>query len=113
MKMRRSSWIEPGHDGGQLEVTVVIGVEVATVVKGWAGIVVVTIHVGMPHIDPAIWNRLALGIEHAAPNDQNRTIAAGDEVVVDGAYELKLASTAKPSAEGHFHADGTFHKEKD
>lgn len=36
-------------------------------------------------------------------------IAAGEEVVVDGAYELKLASTAKPSATGHFHADGTFH----
>ena len=36
-------------------------------------------------------------------------IAAGNEVVVDGAYELKLASSAKPSATGHFHADGTFH----
>lgn len=36
------------------------------------------------------------------------------EVVVQGAYELKLARTAdttKPT--GHFHADGTFHEGED
>lgn len=38
---------------------------------------------------------------------------AGDEIVVDGAYELKLASSARPTVEGHFHADGTFHEGKD
>lgn len=37
-------------------------------------------------------------------------IAPGDEVVIDGAYELKLASTAKSNVIGHFHADGTFHE---
>ena len=40
-------------------------------------------------------------------------VAPGDEVVLDGAYELKLASTRKPDVVGHFHADGTFHEGKD
>ena len=40
-------------------------------------------------------------------------VAPGDEVVIDGAYELKLASTRKPDAVGHFHADGTFHEGTD
>ncbi len=37
----------------------------------------------------------------------------GDEVVVDGAYELKLATARSGAAArgGHFHADGSFHEE--
>jgi hypothetical protein len=35
----------------------------------------------------------------------------GDQIVVDGAYELKLASSEKSNAIGHIHADGSFHKE--
>ncbi len=38
-------------------------------------------------------------------------VNAGDEVVVEGAYELELASSRKPSVSGHFHADGSFHKD--
>ncbi|MHC4935432.1 MAG: efflux RND transporter periplasmic adaptor subunit [Planctomycetota bacterium] len=38
-------------------------------------------------------------------------LAPGDEVVVDGVYPLKLASSAKPVTTGHFHADGTYHEE--
>jgi multidrug efflux pump subunit AcrA (membrane-fusion protein) len=35
----------------------------------------------------------------------------GDEVVLDGAYELKLATSQSGATQkgGHFHADGTFH----
>lgn len=36
-------------------------------------------------------------------------LRAGDEVVLHGAYELKLAGGGKPAQGGHFHADGTFH----
>lgn len=37
----------------------------------------------------------------------------GDEVVLDGAYELKLATAQSGATQkgGHFHADGTFHGE--
>ena len=37
----------------------------------------------------------------------------GDEVVLHGVYELKLAGGGKPSGGGHFHADGTWHAEPD
>lgn len=33
----------------------------------------------------------------------------GDEVVVDGAYELNLAGAGSAGGGGHFHADGTWH----
>jgi multidrug efflux pump subunit AcrA (membrane-fusion protein) len=36
-----------------------------------------------------------------------------DEVVVDGAYQLKLATTGQKVTTGHFHADGTFHEGED
>ncbi len=42
-------------------------------------------------------------------------LALGDEVVVDGAFELKLASErggGMPKG-GHFHADGSFHAEEE
>jgi multidrug resistance efflux pump len=37
----------------------------------------------------------------------------GDEVVLHGVYELKLAGGGKPTGGGHFHADGTWHAEPD
>jgi len=37
-------------------------------------------------------------------------VKAGDEVVLDGAYELKLAGAGKAGGgKGHFHADGSWH----
>lgn len=41
----------------------------------------------------------------------NSGLALSDEVVLDGAYELKLASQQSGLSQkgGHFHADGTFH----
>jgi multidrug efflux pump subunit AcrA (membrane-fusion protein) len=35
----------------------------------------------------------------------------GDQVVLDGAYELLLASSRTSSKGGHFHADGSFHED--
>jgi multidrug efflux pump subunit AcrA (membrane-fusion protein) len=37
----------------------------------------------------------------------------GDEVVLHGVYELKLAGGSGPTGGGHFHADGTWHAEPD
>jgi hypothetical protein len=37
----------------------------------------------------------------------------GDEVVLHGVYELKLAGGGGPTGGGHFHADGTWHAEPD
>lgn len=43
----------------------------------------------------------------------NSGLSLSDEVVLDGAYELKLASEQSGATQkgGHFHADGTFHGE--
>lgn len=37
-------------------------------------------------------------------------VALGDEIVLDGVYELMLASSSSKAKGGHFHADGTFHE---
>lgn len=40
-------------------------------------------------------------------------IAEGDEVVRDGVHQLRLTGSGKAPANGHFHADGTWHEGKD
>ncbi len=39
-------------------------------------------------------------------------LAEGNEVVIDGIYELKLASSKNNAGTdgGHFHADGSYHE---
>ena len=37
-------------------------------------------------------------------------VKEGDEVVLDGVYQLMLASSGASPKGGHFHADGTFHE---
>lgn len=39
-------------------------------------------------------------------------VKEGDEVVVDGVYQLMLATSGTAVKGGHFHADGTFHAEE-
>jgi hypothetical protein len=39
----------------------------------------------------------------------NSGVTENDEVVLDGAYQLMLASSDTSAKGGHFHADGTFH----
>ncbi|RLS96541.1 MAG: HlyD family efflux transporter periplasmic adaptor subunit [Planctomycetota bacterium] len=40
-------------------------------------------------------------------------VKAGDEIVVDGNYQLMLATSGSTAKGGHFHSDGTFHEGKD
>ncbi len=37
-------------------------------------------------------------------------VGAGDELVADGIHQLKQTGIGRPSAKGHFHADGTWHE---
>lgn len=41
----------------------------------------------------------------------NSGVGVGDEIVLDGAYQLMLATSGSVQQGGHFHADGTFHAE--
>jgi hypothetical protein len=68
--------------------------------------------------DPRDPNK-AIRVEADLGTDDGRWIeiksdlGPNDEVVLDGAYELKLATSSSGTAQkgGHFHADGTFHEE--
>jgi hypothetical protein len=40
-------------------------------------------------------------------------VREGDEVVLDGVYQLMIASSGSVEKGGHFHSDGTFHAGKD
>ncbi len=77
---------------------------------------------GITHVffrrDPDNPNQ-AIRVEADMGVDDGRWVAIhsglmrGDEVVLDGAYELKLATAQSGAAQegGHFHADGSFHGE--
>ncbi|HLO39685.1 MAG TPA: efflux RND transporter periplasmic adaptor subunit [Phycisphaerales bacterium] len=49
-------------------------------------------------VSDGLWTVIASGVK------------AGDEVVVDGSYQLMLATSGSAAKGGHFHADGTFHE---
>ena len=40
-------------------------------------------------------------------------VREGDEVVLDGVYQLMIATSGGVEKGGHFHADGTFHADED
>jgi cobalt-zinc-cadmium efflux system membrane fusion protein len=50
-----------------------------------------------------------LGVDDGRWIEVKSGLVDGDEVVLDGAYELMLASSATAAKGGHFHADGTWH----
>lgn len=77
---------------------------------------------GLTHIifrrDPADPNKAIrteadLGINDGQWVEVRSGLSATDEVVLDGVYELKLATARSGATQkgGHFHADGTFHDE--
>lgn len=66
--------------------------------------------------DPADPNKVIrmeadLGLSDGRWTVINSGVKLGDEVVLDGVYELKLATSGTAQKGGHFHADGTFHAE--
>jgi hypothetical protein len=51
-----------------------------------------------------------LGLNDGAWVVVHSGVKEGDEVVLDGVYQLMLASSPAAPKAGHFHADGTFHE---
>ena len=43
----------------------------------------------------------------------NSGVAEGDEIVLDGVYQLMIATSGTVEKGGHFHADGSFHASED
>jgi multidrug efflux pump subunit AcrA (membrane-fusion protein) len=66
-------------------------------------------------VDPKSKNSVIRKVADMGPTDGKWTtiysgLAEDDEVVVDGVYQLKLATSAQATKGGHFEADGTWHE---
>lgn len=108
------AWIRPGVSAF-LEVVVdstggpALAVPRASIVKD--GIVHVLFRRDPQDPNKAIRLEADMGVSDGRWVAINSGIGPNDEVVLDGAYELKLASQQSGVSQkgGHFHADGTFH----
>lgn len=110
------SWIRPGvsafleisaEDSGGM----VLAIPRTAVVKD--GITHVFFRRDPKDANKAIRVEADLGVDDGRWVEVKSGIGPNDTVVLDGAYELKLASAQSGTSQkgGHFHADGTFHKE--
>jgi multidrug efflux pump subunit AcrA (membrane-fusion protein) len=66
-------------------------------------------------VDPKNKNTVIRKVADMGPSDGKWTsiysgLAEDDEVVVDGVYQLKLATSAQATKGGHFESDGTWHE---
>ena len=109
-----ADWIRPGVSAF-LEI-VVAGTERPALAVPRSAVV----QDGLTHVvfrrDPADPNRVIrveadLGVSDGLWVVLQSGVMRGDEVVLDGAYELKLATQQGGASQqgGHFHADGSFH----
>ena len=111
-------WIRPGVSAF-LEVTAestggpVLAIPRSAVVRD--GIVHVFFKRDPSNANKAIRVEADLGIDDGRWVEVKSEVGPSDEVVLDGAYELKLATAQSGTAQkgGHFHADGTYHAEED
>lgn len=63
--------------------------------------------------DKAIRLQADLGIDDGRHVEVRSGLREGDQVVLDGVYQLMLASSGSAAEGGHFHSDGTFHEGED
>ena len=109
-------WIRPGVTAF-LEVTsestggVVLAIPRSAVVQDG----IVHVFFKRDPLDPNRATRVEadLGIDDGRWVEVRSELGPNDEVVLDGVYELKLATAQSGTAQkgGHFHADGTFHED--
>lgn len=112
--VERRAWIRPGVSAF-LEVVAettggpALAIPRAAIVKD--GITHVFFRRDPKDANKAIRVEADMGVDDGRWVVINSGISLSDEIVLDGAYELKLASQQSGVAQkgGHFHADGTFH----
>lgn len=108
-------WARPGVSGF-LEITLEGGKEelavpAAAVVRD--GLAPVIFRRDPKDPDAAIRMEADLGIDDGRWVVVRSGLREGDEVVLDGVYQLMLATSGSARAGGHFHPDGTFHEGDD
>lgn len=112
------AWVRPGVSA-YLEIAVdstsgpALAIPRAAIVKD--GIVHVFFRRDPQDPNKAIRVEADLGVDDGYWVAINSGLSLNDEVVLDGAYELKLASEQSGATQkgGHFHADGSYHNEED
>lgn len=112
----RASWVRPGA-AAFLEVVVASSEAASLAIPRSAVVKDDLVHVFFRR-DPddpnkAIRVEADMGVEDGRWVALQSGVMLGDEVVLDGAYELKLATqrSGTVSKGGHFHADGTHHED--
>ena len=63
--------------------------------------------------DKVIRMKADLGINDGRWVVVNSGVLEGDDIVLDGVYQLMIATSGSAEKGGHFHADGSFHGEED
>lgn len=63
--------------------------------------------------DQVIRTPVSIGMRSGGWVEVLAGVAAGDEVVRNGVHQLRLTGIGKAAANGHFHADGSWHEGKD
>lgn len=112
-----AEWARAGV-AGFLEVVIEDGGQPALAIPRQAvvqdGLVHVFFRRDPKNADEAIRVEADLGVDDGRFVEVWSGLRAGDEVVLDGVYELKLATetSGRSTQGGHFHADGTFHADE-
>lgn len=109
-------WARPGVTA-QLEIVtdesegMVAAIPLAAVQRD--GLVPVIFRVDPDHPDEAVRLEAELGADDGRWVEVRGGLRAGDRVVLDGAFQLMLATSGSMQQGGHFHSDGTFHEGED
>lgn len=113
---RGAAWARPGV-AGFLEIETAGAAEpVLAIPRGAAlqdGLQRVLFRRDPKNPDQVIRCEADLGVDDGRWVEVRSGLVDGDEIVLAGAYELVLASSATAGKGGHFHADGTFHADED
>lgn len=113
--VRLADWARPGISayleittaGGQAE----LAIPVSSVIQD--GLSKVIFRRDPQNPDRAIRIDADLGINDGRWIVINSGVREGDEVVLDGVYQLMIATSGTVEKGGHFHSDGTFHAGED
>ncbi len=102
-----AAYIEVVLEGGATE----LAVPLACVVRD--GLTPVIFRRDPKDPDKVIRMEADLGIDDGRWVTIKSGVKQGDEIVLDGVYQLMLATSGSATKGGHFHADGTFHEGED
>ncbi|MGE0480408.1 MAG: efflux RND transporter periplasmic adaptor subunit, partial [Phycisphaerae bacterium] len=112
---KMAAWARPGVSA-HLEITAAGGqnemaIPLSSVIQD--GLAKIIFRRDPQNPDKAIRMEADLGVDDGRWVVINSGVREGDEVVLDGVYQLMIATSGSVEKGGHFHSDGTFHAGED